>query len=512
MANKKNNTVPYGAMSIPSVESRYSILRWGWNGLNRTDVIDSGNITACSGVMVKPPYVDVCAELKEYKVYTDPLGIFGFDDFLLVTYKEGDVVKLARLGKYATHTATLSLSEDAPRSIVQFNVAVNTENIVEAEYVRKLLIFPDKQSVNFDPDDEGGFTLSDLEGKQTETDEDGKTTTYTIAFPGIKYATVYGSRLFGVDDEKVYASAFNNYANWDLDTADDTSEANAWVSMTQSNVKADGYFTGIYTYDNHVVLFKKDFTQLVYNNKNPFRVVDLTAYGADNPYAIAEAGGILYFASSDNVYAFTGGTPKAIGDELGIANYSGVTLGSFKDKLYMCVGTELYLYRDGVWSARELGENGHIVQFAANDNGLYGLQKALGKIVVIDSDAHETAVTGGGGDSDGLTYGSWWFETDLMCAGKLDVRRVKKLSVLCELADDSELAVYLVKDGKKVGEEDLILTANGSGGNGGRRLLRGMVRGFGGYAHKLRFVGKGKARIYAAELLVSWGGDVYKNG
>ncbi len=509
MANKKNNTVPYGAMSIPSGESRYSILRWGWRGLNRTDTIDSGNITDCSGVMVNPPYVDVCADLKVFDLgeyIKNPIGIFGFDDFLIVIYKEGTATKIARIGKGTTHTGTLSLSDDALRSIVQFNVAVNTENIVAAEYVRKLLIFPDKQSVNFDPaDDETGFALSGLEGVQTETDEEGKTTTKTIAFPDIKYATVYGSRLFGVDDEKVYASAFNNYANWDLDTADDTSEAHAWVSMTQSNVKADGYFTGIYTYDNHVVLFKKDFTQLVYNNKNPFRVVDLTAYGADNPYAIAEAGGVLFFASSDNVYAFTGGTPKAIGDELGIANYSGVTLGSFKDKLYMCVGEELYLYRDGVWSVRALDESGHIDQFATNDNGLYGLQKALGRIVVIDSDAHENAVTGVGGGSDGLTYGNWWFETDLMCAGKLDVRRVKKVSVLCDIAEGASVKVKLIRDDGTATE---VLSSAGSG----RKILRGMVRGFGGYAHKLRFEGSGKVRICAAELLISWGGDVYKNG
>lgn len=506
MASKKRDTVTYGAMSLPSGESRYSILRWGWRGLDRTNTIDSGNITDCSGVNIHPPYVDAAADLKFYADYTDPLGIFGFDDFLLVIYHSNGKVMIDHIRDGDIKTGVLGDDVSSLRSVVQFNVATNTENIAASEVVRKMLIFPDKKSMDFYPTSD--FNLSDLEVTQKEWDEESGTEKPVVitGYPNIKYAAVYGSRLFGVDDSKVYASDFNNYASWNLDTADDTSEANAWMSMTQSNVKADGYFTGIYTYDNHVVLFKKDFTQLVYNNKNPFRIVDLTAYGADNPYAIAEAGGVLYFASSDNVYAFTGGTPKAVGDPLGIANYSGAVLGSFKDKMYMSVGNKLYLYDVGVWSERDLGY--HIDQFAVNDNGLYGLIKSKGEIIIIDSDAHEDALAGGFGDSDGLYYGDWWFETDLMCAGKLDVRRVKKLSVLCDLASDAEVKVYLLKDVER--EKNCILEGNGA--NGTRQILRGMVRGFGGYAHKLRFEGRGKARIYASELLVSWGGDIYRNG
>ncbi|MBE6599129.1 MAG: hypothetical protein E7638_06785, partial [Ruminococcaceae bacterium] len=294
MASKKRETIPYGAMSIPSGESRYSILHWGWRGLNRTNTIDSGSITACSGVNIHPPYVDAAAELSVFSSYKDDgalLDLFGFDDFLIVIYVNGGSVKIDRIASGTVHTAVLGADTASLRSVVQFNAASNTENIAEASYVRKLLVFPDKKSLNFAPA-QGGFTAADLGS----------------GFPSIKYATVYGSRLFGVDDEKVYASGFNNYANWNLDTADETSEANAWMSMTQSNVKADGYFTGIWTYDNHVVLFKKDFTQLVYNNKNPFRVVDLTSYGADNPRAIAEAGGeYIAFADHDDVL-----TPDAL--------------------------------------------------------------------------------------------------------------------------------------------------------------------------------------------------------
>lgn len=490
MANKGKNTFSYGSMAIPRGESRYSIMRWGWRGLNRTDTIDSGSITDCSGVNINPPYVDVCADFKTVASYAYPLGIFGFDNFLIVIYLDGGSVKVDRRQGNSVITqvmCTASGNEADPRTVVQFNVAENTENIVASTINRKILIFPDKYSMDFKPTG-GSLNLAYLGD----------------SFPDIEYATVYGSRLFGVDSNLVYASEYNDYAGWNLDTADDVSDAHAWVSMSQSNVKADGNFTGIWTYDNHVVLFKKDFTQLVYNNKNPFRIVDLTSYGAENPHAIAEVGGVLYFASDDNVYAFTGGTPKAIGDDLGIASYRGVKLGGFKDKLYMSVGNTLYRYSEGTWSARSMAEE--IDQFTSNDNGLYALINRTGDIVLVDSDAHEDDLITG---SSTLSYGDWWFETDLMCAGRLDVRRAKKISMLCDIADGAGVSVYLLRDDEVFSPNTSVKVLESTGS--GRCLLRGMLRGFGGYMHKLRICGRGRVRIHAAELLVSWGGDIYKN-
>ena len=488
MANKENE-FSYGSMSIPNGENRYSIIRWGWKGLNRTDTIDSGNITDCSNVDINPPYIDSCADFKLYATYDTPIGIFGFDNFLIVIYFDGNKVKVDYRKGGTVYTGVIDnpKSVKLPRSVIQFNVAENTENIVASSFNRKLLIFPDKYSMDFSPKN-GNLNLSYLGND----------------YPDINYATVYGSRVFGVDENLVYASYFNDYARWDLDTADDTSNANAWVSMSQSNVKADGAFTGICTYDNHVVLFKEDFTQLIYNNKNPFRIVDLTSHGAENCYAIAEAGGVLYFASSDNVYAFTGGTPKAIGDELDINWYHGVRLGAYKDKLYMYADDKLYRYKKGTWSVRDIEEG--IDQFATNESGIYALY-AAGRIVQIDGDFIENSDEDNGNDIS--PYSSWWFETDLMCAGKLDIRRAKKLSMLCDVAPGAKVSVYLLRDNESFNDSTSVKVLESTGS--GRKLLRGMIRGFGGYAHKLRICGTGKVRIYAAELLISWGGDIYKN-
>jgi len=344
---KKGNDFPYLNAAIPSGETKYSRIAWGWGGLNRTDKFDTGQITDCSGVVIDLPYVLPAKKVRNFLNYFEPISIHGFDDNLLVIYRDGGEIKVDYItadGDIHTGVMGNAKGDDSDfelRTAVQFNVAENTENIVSATYVRKILIFPDQYSMDFEIS--GDFSPASL----------------GTAYPTIKYATVYGSRVFGVDDNLVYASYHNDYARWDLDTADDYNEANAWVSMSQSNVKADGKFSAIATYDNHVVLFKRDFMQLVYGNKNPFHITDVGSYGCDNPYAVTDCEGILYFASPDAVYRFTGGQPKKISTDLGIKDFAGAVLGSYKDTMYLYAGRiPVYLQkRRMVVSRLRIGRN-----------------------------------------------------------------------------------------------------------------------------------------------------------
>lgn len=499
MTMAKKTEFNYGNVSIPTAESKYSVIRWGWNGINRTDQIDTGQLTDASGVAVDPPYIDSLKDTHLFTEYDEPISIFGFDNNLLVIYHEDGNIKADMVEPdCTTYTGILHSDENMsvfePRMAVQFNVASNTENIVAAEFVRKILIFPDKYSMDYDVNSD--FTPAFL----------------TNQYPDLKYAAVYGSRVFGVDDNLVYASAYNDYADWELDTADDSNEGNAWVSMSQSNTKADGTFTAITTYDNHIVAFKKDFMQLVYNNKNPFRIVDVGSYGCDNPYAVAEMGGVLYFASGETVYAYGGGTPKDIGKNLDIDDYSGAVLGAFKNTLYMFACGQLYAYKNGVWSCLGVPADGNIRQFATLDYGICALFDD-GEIRFIDWS--ETAL----GDLidpvwDAEYTGDWWFETDLMAAKKLDVRRVKKLSVLCDMAAGSSLDVYLLKAGERFAPQTSLLldSAVQPSGVSGMKLMRCLMRQTSSYMHRLRFVGSGRVRVFAAEIKLAWGGDLYVDG
>lgn len=494
---KKKDEFTYGSQYIPTGETKQRIIRWNFGGLNETSDIDTGQLTGADGVIVEPPGISAALKAKIWKTYAEPISVHGFGDAVLVIYRDSGKIKADYLKpgnvKYTGTIGNAKGNDDdfAYRTAVQFNVASDTENIAEASYVRKILIYPDCVSMDFSPN--GNFTPATL----------GK------SYPPIKYASVYCSRLFGVDDNLVYASAFNDYANFDLDTADDTNTANAWVSMSQSNVKADGRFTAIWTYDNHVVLFKRGFMQLVYNNKNPFRIVDVGSYGCDNPYAITEIDGVLYFASEGVIYRYTGGTPKKISGELGDSlNTDDAVLGGYNGRLYVQLHDGLYTYKSGVWSKIRDDDAESPVQFASTDWGLIA-KCADGKLRLYDYD--ESAYGDAGGNA-GTEIGNkeyvsdWWFETDFIAGGRLDVRRIKKISLLCDIGNGASVRAYLMRPED---EFSASMTPSLASENGGRRLMRSMIRMTSCYMHKIRIAGSGDVKVLALELILSWGGDLY---
>ena len=295
--------------------------------------------------------------------------------------------------------------------------------------------------------------------------------------------------------------------------------------MAGSSTDSDGIFTAVCTYDNHVVLFKKDFMQLVYNNKNPFRIVDVGKFGCDNNNAWAILNGVLFFASKEKVYTYSGGTPKEISAKLEVGDLSGAVLGSFKDTLWMQTNDSLYTYKPktGVWSnvgqAPFGGAHVRVEQFAALDYGLVALsnlapdnQSPDYALYMVDWDIELMNLSDDAAEDWKAEYPTHWsFATDLMALGKLDLRRVKKFSMLCEGNKGATITVYLLKDGdmwidrdrekKLVGEFALDST--------GIHVIRVLTRQFSATMHQLYFVGSGYMKIHAAELKVSWGGDVY---
>jgi hypothetical protein len=98
-----------------------------------------------------------------------------------------------------------------------------------------------------------------------------------------------------------------------------------------------------------------------------------------------------------------------------------------------------------------------------------------------------------------------------MALGRLDVRRVKKFSMLCEGNAGATISVYLLKDGKRhpVFVPDELCVGTFTFDKNGFHKLRVLTRQFSADMHQLYFSGNGYVKVYAAELKVSWGGDLY---
>ena len=570
MAKKKDeNKLSYLQMPLPSGRKTYKMTKRSWCGLNYRQTIDSGalsmekNISTLEAPYLVPsqshPTIDYAND------YDNAIGIFGFDDILLVIYRDSDLLKVDYLiwneeyYGYDTYTGILKEGADEddeyPRCVVQFNHYEESDDIVNGTYKKRLLIFPDKVSMFFELDDllndennapNVDFTLYPMDvtiKKYTnkkapylppvsadqdcyyqnthaceetndgtaiyqycQYEEDGELKygwkiTVPPSFPNIKYATVHLSRLFGVSDDAVYASGFNDYSNWNLDSVASYNESNAWCSKAQSNTKADGNFTGITNFQGHVVCFKHDFMHEIYNTKNPFRINDVYAEGAIDNRTIQDVDGKLIFVSEDNVKIYTGANPRIIGNNLNMPKYEHAVSGTdgrcyylyCKDSRRDVKRHRLFVYDTytDCWSEQDI--DAEIVGFAHTKRGMFYLCK--------DSSGHIRQLDAGGYPI------SWSFETDLITNETVSIKHIKKIQMLADIGASAGIKVYMLYDDEVFNKDTSHLVYEST--TSGLTPIRVKPRQTANYGIKLHVEGKYYVKLYEMELFIESGGELY---
>lgn len=549
MAKKTENELKYLQLPIPSSRKCYKMTKRSWQGLNLRQTIDTGELSMEQNIStLEAPYLVPSQKLEAVTdEYTHPIGLFGFDNFLIMIYRKSSAIYI----DYITcdtggdideiYTGTLQASgatsdDEYPRCVVQFNVYDTPTDPVSGNYVKKLLIFPDKKSMDFEITDD--FTISDMsvlvKTYYNDTEEDDGTypppssashsyyykNTYNQdvyrwvddesdsensgwkvsvppAMPDIKYAAVHLSRLFGVDDTRVYASGYNDYTNWNLDTASEYNESNAWCSPAQSNTKAGGHFTGITNYQGHIVCFKRDYMHEIYNTKNPFRIQDIFAEGTIDNRTIQDVDGKLIFVSEDDVKVYTGSNPRIIGYNLNMSQYENAVSGTDGRCYYLYCkdknGYERMFTYDTVceqWSEQILSDT--VLSFAHNKNGMYML---CGDGYVYRMDT-------------GNYRHNWSFETDLITNETIDIKHIKKIQMLADLKNStSKLRIYVLYDDEEFDGDTSHLVYKSSGY--GRKTIRVKPRQTASYGIKLHIEGYGYVKLYELELFMENGGDLY---
>lgn len=652
---KKENELTYLQLPLPSGRKSYRMTKRSWSGLNYRQTVDTGALSMESNISTaEAPYLVPSQRKSPFSLsyigeYENPISLFGFGNFLLVIYKERnteftdaeglttlkDVIKVDYIvpntnGKSikTVHTGIIGADEittgmadykyenyvEEQRSVVQFNTYDTPTDPLTGEYVKRLVVFPDKVSMFMyivdaekNPEEWTAeeLALADIKAmhcyddgtdrhyyvikkiKNVEEDEDGvEKVTYSReiksvgtnqfvcdamevtvkaytndkaevdksgatvypppesanknyyykntfnedvyhyceyetakqdedgnwipdggttegwkvspppAVPNIKYATVHLSRLFGVDDARVYASGYNDYTNWNLDSIGDYNESNAWCSPAQSNTKAGGSFTGVTNYQGHLVCFKRDFMHEIYNTSNPFRLQDVYAEGAIDHRSIQDVDGKLIFVSDDDVKIYTGSNPRIIGYNLNIRKYKTAVSGTDGRCYYLYCEDEnsdkhLFVYDTYIehWSERNIEQT--VLGFGNIGSGLYMLCED-GVIYKIDTDDYRL---------------NWSFETDLITNETVDIKHLKKLQMFADIGADAWVKVYALYDDEVFTENAHLLYD--STGRTGQRAIRVKPRMTANYGVKLHFEGYGYVKLYELELLIENGGGLY---
>jgi hypothetical protein len=544
---KKENTLQYLQMPLPE-SARYSkMTKRSWSGLNYRQKIDTGALSMENNIStIEAPYLVPSQRIipQWWSDTANPdavIGLFGVDDILIVIYREQTNIKISYVkDKNTSHTGVLKTdakqdgSDDYPRCIVQFNVYDTPTDPITGKYVKKLLIYPDCKSMDFDISKD--FTISDMNAEievytedeepylppstadkekyQKNTynqdvyrwveDEEGNGAWKISVPPGgpkLKYATVHLSRVFGVDDDRVYASGYNDYTNWNLDTVGEYNESNSWCSPAQSNTKANSSFTGITTFQNHVICFKENFMHEIYNNKNPFRIQDIFAEGAVDNRTIQDVDGRLIFVSSDGVKIYTGSNPRNIGYFLGIDRFKNPVSGTDGRNYYLYCEDEnnnkrLLVYDTYVeqWSERKI--ESAVISFAHNKNGMY--------MLCADNEVYKLD-TGDFGTESEKHY--WSFETDLITNQTVNIKHIKKIQMFANIGENANIKAYILYDDEKFNEKSHLVYD--SKDRTGQLPIRVKPRQTANYGFKLHFEGNGYVRLYELEIFVEAGGDLY---
>ena len=558
-SKKKEQEISYLQLPVPQGRKAYKMTKRSWQGLNYRQTIDTGALTVEKNISTfEAPYLTPSPKrrtiLDDY--YAHPISMFGFDNFLIVIYRNAESIYLDYLtflnGEVNNiYTGTLqsknaSYEDEYPRSVVQFNVygsvskndGEDTEinynspiDPISGSYTKKLLIFPDKKSMNFEIT-EDNFDIADMSVMvktytnstspylppdsashnyyymnlynndvyrwvvdEVDSENTGWKVSIPPSMPNIKYATVHLSRLFGVDDDRIYASGYNDYTNWNLDTIDSYNESNAWCSAAQSNTKANGAFKGITTFQNHVICFKHDFMHEIYNTKNPFRIQDIYGEGAIDNRTIQDVDGRLIFVSRDNVKIYTGSNPRIISHYLNINRYAYAVAGTDDRCYYLYCEDEddnkhLFVY-DTIfeqWSEQLIDTR--VLNFAHIKDGMFALCED-GEIYKLDTDDYNH---------------SWSFETDLFTNETIDIKHIKKIQMFAYLADKAKIKVYVLYDDEKFSPYSHLVYENS---HTGQIAIRVKPRQTASYGIKLHVEGYGYARLYELELIMEAGGGLY---
>ena len=531
---KEDDSLKYLQLPLPAEARKTISLKVNWSGLNRSRDLGTGELYAESNISTaEAPALTPCPRPIEIfngvanEGIPSPIGLWGFDDFLIVLCNMGTpeapkigAIRLAEDGDVEeTAVFPTSFTSTKPkyeytnpyksdmrteRCVVAMNLyengLVSQGGVISGKYIKKLLVFPDRISMDFDLGD-NGLNAAIIP---------------SAIMPNIKYATVHLSRLYGAaapeageEPDRLCVSAYNDYANWDLDTDDDFSEAHAWYSAAQSNVRATGSFTGITTYLNSVVAFKRDYMHEVVGSSNPFRINDVFSEGAINNRCIVEVDGTLFFESDDAVKVYTGGNPRIMSYKLGIDRFSNPVAGTDGRCYYLYCedngSRHLFVYDTMVMEWAEEHIDDVVVSFARTDNGLYMLTRhddGTGSVYRMDTGIY--------------TDQPWSAETDLSLSlnsksGTVDIKHIQKFQMLAEIAPGSWLAATLIyNDGSGTERSSVVFRRRNNGNKTIRVPIRVIPRLTAHWGARLRLEGEGWVKVYQIELTAKAGGELFK--
>lgn len=324
----------------------------------------------------------------------------------------------------------------------------------------------------------------------------GEHITISNFVPMMDYIAVANNRLWGCryDGEvnEIYASKLGNFRVFnDLETFADSSYA---MSLGSS-----GAFTGASSYQGYPIFFKENYIHRIAGTlPENFTLQTTECQGVkEGSYrSVTVSNERLYFHGLGGVYAYDGNLPVKISDELGASNFSNATGGVHDNKLYMNMSdggvyaTYVYDLSLGLWHKQNEGLS--VNGFASYKDDMLcttdqGILSWYGKSVFP-------------GYFPKLPF-TWYAETGIIGTDAPGAKYLARMIIRISMEIDATMTIYVEYD--SIPEWIPLTTISGDS-----LKSFSIPLSFDRCDHlRLRFEGKGEAKIYTITKDIEKGGE-----
>lgn len=296
----------------------------------------------------------------------------------------------------------------------------------------------------------------------------------TFTAPDIDYATIHYNRVFGIKGSDIRASKVGDFTKWEDFTG---TAMDSWAA----DVYSPGDFTGITSYQDHVVFFKRDQMYELYGYiPSQFKIVESAKVGCIDNRSIAEIQGVLYFLSEAGVMTYSGGFPRPISEKLNENYTNGSAIGDGR-KYYLSLNGTIYMF-DTMLNTWMPYAEGTVIQFGRDENKVYALD-SLGNIKAF---------------REGVEPVEWEVITKDYDDGTFRKKSIKAIKLKMKIEEGTNIKVYLRQDG---GEYVLRKDITHTGSNRNREIITTIPLKRAS-TYQIKIVGKGKALIYGEREIV----------
>lgn len=297
----------------------------------------------------------------------------------------------------------------------------------------------------------------------------------------------YGTAANGETVNEIYASKLGDPKNW-----------NCFQGVTTDSYVVscgtDGAFTGAITYGGYPLFFKEDCLHKIYGDyPAAYRVQTTQCRGVESgsSKSLAIVNETLFYKNRDGICAYEGSLPLSVSSQFGAVKYTNAIGGASENKYFVSMkdmSGEWHLFAyDVINNMWHKEDNLHVIDFCKHDGIVYA---STGDGMKIFNQSSDEVV-------------EWMAETGDMGVSMVDQKYISRLVVRMSMELNSALHVFIEYNSS--GEWGHVFTANGNKLKSFDVSIRPMRCDH----FRIRFIGKGKAKIYSISKIIEQGSDVY---